>query len=371
MSQAPRLPWIGALKGIGIILVACGHHPALWAYSEALGRALFSVSVPLFFFITGLSLQHGMSGKALAARALSNVIPYFFISLVSVPVIFQLHPHVAWADLALGVLYGTGHTIYTVPLWFLPCLAVSLVWVFVLDRIELLLAGKGQARHLATQLVLFAVLQLAWQMAISLDYQIAHQAGWGEPLRSGAPWSAEVALIGASYVILGRMVTQQLGPTQWLNAPQWRWAALIGAAFVAMNWLLRPEVDLNWRYDRTVGVSLVIALTGILATVAIAVSIQNRHAMAVLRWLGTSTILILWLHTTLEKTAFKLLAPHVGELTALVVSLVLALAIPAVVASVLKRFPLVYNFIAPNPWLKKFLADQPRGASSVPQVRTE
>ncbi len=327
--------------------------------------------MPLFFFITGLTLQHGMSGKALAARALSNVIPYFFLSLVSVPLIFQLHPDVAVADLALGVLYGTGHTIYTVPLWFLPCLAVALVWVFVLDRIELLLAGKGQARHLATQLVLFALLQLAWQLVISSDYQIARQIGWGEPLSSGAPWSAEVALVGASYVILGRLFTQQFGPTQWLKESQWRWAALIGAAFVAMNWLLRPEVDLNWRYDKPVGLSLVIALTGIVATVAMAVSIQHRQVMVVLRWLGTSTILILWLHATLEKAAFKLLAPHVGDLTALVVSLVLALAIPAAVATVLKRFPWVYNFIAPNPWLKNFLADKPVSASSVPQVRTE
>jgi fucose 4-O-acetylase-like acetyltransferase len=371
VSQAPRLAWIDALKGIGIALVACGHHPALWAYSEALGRAIFSVSMPLFFFITGLTLQHGMSGRALAARALSNVIPYLFISLVSVPLIFQLHPDVALADLALGVLYGTGHTIYTVPLWFLPCLAAALVLVFLLDRIELMLVGTSPSRRLVTQLVLFALLQLAWQLALSSDYQIARQIGWGEPLTTGAPWSAEVAMVGASYIIMGRLFTEQLGPTRWLSESQWRWALVIGAVFIAMNWFVRPEVDLNWRYDRPPGMSTVIALMGIVATVAMAVSIQNRQAMAVLRWLGTSTILILWLHATLEKAAFKLMAPLVGELTALVISLLLALAIPAVIATVLKRFPPVYNFIAPNPWLKKLLANKPVGANKLPQVRTE
>lgn len=359
------------MKGMGIILVACAHHPALWAYSEALGRAIFSFNMPLFFFITGLSLQHGVGSKALAARALSSVIPYLFISLVSVPLILRLHADVSLADLALGVLYGTGHTIYTVPLWFLPCLAVTLVLVFLLDKIGLRLAPQGAWPGPALQLSLFALLQLAWQLTIASDYQIARHIGWGERLGTGAPWSAEVALAGASYVILGRLFSQQLGRTQWLKEPRWHSALLIGAVFVALNWLLRPEVDLNWRYDRPLGLSPLLALTGIMATVSVAVSIQNRHAMSVLRWLGTSTILILWLHATLEKAAFRLLAPPLGEFAALVVSLLLALVVPAAFASTLKRLPWVYALIAPNPWLKKLLTDKPTDTHGLPRMRAE
>lgn len=371
MSTSSRLHWIDALKGMGILVVACGHHPALWAYSEALGRTIFSFSMPLFFFITGLTLQHGMSGKALAARALSCLIPYFFISLISVPLIFQLHPDVGLADLALGVLYGTGHTIYTVPLWFLPCLALTLVLVFLLDKIELLIAGTGRPPAALTQLALFLLLQLAWQLVIAADYQLARHIGWGRPLSTGAPWSAEVALAGASYVILGRLFTAQLGHSPWLKEPQWLPALLIAAAFIGLNMLLRPEVDLNWRYDRPFGLSPLVALAGIVASVAIAVSIRNHATMSTLRWLGTSTILILWLHATLEKTAFKLLVPHVGDFAALVISLALALSIPAAIASVLKRLPLVYTFIAPNPWLKKVLADKPMDAGTVAPLHTK
>lgn len=371
MSQAPRLPWIDALKGMGIIVVACGHHPALWAYSEPLARAIFSFSMPLFFFITGLTLQYGMSGKALAARALSCVIPYFFISLVSVPMIFRLYPDATLADVAMGVLYGTGHTIATVPLWFLPCLSFALVLVFLLDKIELRLARKGKSQGVMTQLILFALLQLAWQLALTADYKLVRQIGWGDLLSTGAPWSAEVALVGAAYIILGRLFIRQFGQTRWLKDSQWQSVLFIGAAFVALNLLVRPEVDLNWRYDRPFGLSTLVALTGIVAAVAMAVSIQNRHAMSALRWLGTSTILILWQHSLLEKTAFKQVAPHVGDFAALVVSLVLALLIPAAIASVLKRLPLVYTFIAPNPWLKKVLADKPVDAGAVAQVRSK
>lgn len=371
MNPSTRLHWIDALKGMGIVLVACVHHPALWAYSEALGRTIFSFNMPLFFFVTGLTLQHGMSGRALAARALSSVIPYFVISAISVPLIFRLHPDVVLADLALGVLYGTGHTIYTVPLWFLPCLALTLVLVFLLDKIELMLAGKSRSHAAVTQLALFALLQLAWQLVISADYQLARHIGWGTLLSTGAPWSAEVTLAGASYVILGRLFTTQLGNAQWLKETQWRSALLITAIFIVLNMLLHPEVDLNWRYDRSFGLGPLIALAGIMASVAIAVSIRSHALMSTLRWLGTSTILILWLHATLEKTAFKLLAPHVGNFAALVVSLVLALSIPAAIATVLKRFPRVYTFIAPNPWLKKVLADKPVDAGAAALVRTK
>jgi len=371
VSASHRLGWIDALKGIGIALVACGHHPALWAYSEITARAIFSFSMPLFFFITGLTLQHGMSGKALASRALSCVIPFFFISLVSVPLIVRLQPDATLADIALGVFYGTGHTIATVPLWFLPCLAVALTLVFLVDKIGPLLAGQDRAQGLIAQLLVFALLQLAWHLALTTDYQLARQIGWGGLLRSGAPWSAEVALVGASYVVMGRLFIQQLGQTPWLAAPQWRVALAIGAAFLALNLLLRPEVDLNWRYDRPSGLSTVIALTGIVSMVATAVSIRNRHAMSLLRWLGTSTILILWQHSLLEKTSFKLLVPHLGDIAALLASLALALSIPAGIATLLKRFPLVYSFIAPHPWLKKLLADKPVGTDKRPQVRTE
>lgn len=371
MSPPTRLVWIDALKGMGIILVACAHHPALWAYSEALGRAIFSFSMPLFFFITGLTLGREKSAKALAARALSCLIPYFFLSLISVPMIFRLYPDVTLADIAMGVLWGTGHTIATVPLWFLPCLAFALILVFLLDKIELLVAPKGRSQDATTQMVVFALLQLAWHLALTSDYKLARQIGWGDLLSTGAPWSAEVALVGAAYIILGRLFMRRFGQTQQLKESRWRSALLVGAAFVALNLLLRPEVDLNWRYDKPFGLSTLVALTGIMASVAIAVSIQNRHVRSALCWLGTSTILILWQHSLLEKTIFRLLAPHVGNSAGLVLSLVLGLSIPAAIGSVLKRFPQLYTFIAPNTWLKRVLSDKPMGESVVTQARTK
>jgi fucose 4-O-acetylase-like acetyltransferase len=371
MSPTPRLAWIDALKGIGIILVACGHHPAVWAYSETLGRVIFSVSMPLFFFITGLTLDHGMSARALATRALSCLIPYFALSLASIPMIFHLHPQTPLFDILLGVIYGTGHTIFTVPLWFLPCLAVALALLFVIDKIELQLAGRAWYGSALTQLVLFVALQIGWQLAISQGYHLDKRIGWGDVFTSGAPWSAEVALAGASYIILGRLFTRHLGNTAWLKRPQWGTALLLGAAFMAANLLLHPKVDLNWRYDTPIGLSALIAALGIMAATAIALSIRNSAVTAVLRWFGTTTILILWLHATLEKAAFTALDPRIGTLSALVISVLVALLIPAVISTALKRLPWLHAFIAPNPFLKRFLSEKPASRLGVQQVRTE
>ncbi len=368
MKSPARLAWIDALKGMGIILVAAAHHPGIWAYSEALGRAIFSFNMPLFFFVTGLTLNQGMSVRALAARALSCLIPYFVLALASLPMIFHLHPEVSLIDLLLGIVYGTGHTIFTVPLWFLPCLAVTLGFIYVIDRLATAIVGPTAAASAAAQLLLFVMLQAGWQFAISFDYQLVQHAGWGQWLRSGAPWSMEVALAGASYVLLGRLFTGHFGSTAWVATPQWIACALVAAVFVAMNLLLQPMIDLNWRYDRPFAVSPLVALAGILATVLLAVSIRNRIAMWVLRWLGTSTILILWAHATIEKSVFKLLAPSVGGL-AIVASMALALFLPALAALVVKRIPVLHTLITPNAFLKKRLAERPRDTSSAPSAR--
>ncbi|MBC7957645.1 MAG: acyltransferase family protein [Cytophagales bacterium] len=371
MNPSHRLAWIDALKGIGIIIVAIGHHPAVWAYSESLGRVIFSVSMPLFFFITGLTLDHGMSARALAMRALSCLIPYFALSLASIPMIFHLHPQTALLDIVLGVVYATGHTIFTVPLWFLPCLAVALSLLFVLDKIELQLAGPARYQSAITQLVLFVALQAAWQFAISLDHHLERRIGWGNFSTSGAPWSAEVALVGASFVILGRLFTRHVGNTPWMKRPQWGSAFLISAAFIATNLLLHPTVDLNWRYDKPLVLSALIAAAGIMAAVTIAISIRSSAVTSVLRWLGTTTILILWLHATLEKTAFNALDGRIGSLSALIISVLIALLVPAAISSALKKLPWLHGFIAPGPYLKRFLADKPATRVGVKQVRAE
>jgi fucose 4-O-acetylase-like acetyltransferase len=371
MSAAPRLAWIDALKGMGIILVAFGHHPAVWAYSETLGRVLFSMSMPLFFFITGLTLDHGMSAKALATRALSCLIPYFALSLASIPMIFHLHPQTQLLDILLGVVYATGHTIFTVPLWFLPCLAVALGLMFVLDKIELQLAGRARYQSAITQVLLFVGLQAAWQLAISMDHHLEKRIGWGDFSTSGAAWSADVALAGASYIILGRLFTRYLGHTPWLKRPQWGAALLISAVFVAMNLLLHPTVDLNWRYDKPLVISALIAVVGIVTAVAIALSIRSSALTSVLRWFGTTTILILWLHATLEKSAFNALDGRIGTLSALVISVLIALLVPALLSTALKKLPWLHGFIAPNPFLKRFLAEKPAVRPGVQQVRTE
>jgi fucose 4-O-acetylase-like acetyltransferase len=371
MNASPRLVWIDALKGVGIVLVASAHHPALWACSEALGRAIFSFSMPLFFFITGLTLNHGMSFKATSVRALSSLIPYFTLSCASFPLIYAMHSGVNFVDVFYGVLYGTGHTIFTVPLWFLPCLALTLVIVYLADRIELLVSGRTGHPHALTQVALFISLQLAWQLVISNPYALERHIGWGRWLNSGAPWSAEVALVGASYVILGRLFSRHIGNTPWMAQPRWIAALLIAVAFVALNLLLRPAVDLNWRYDRPFAWTPVIAMSGIAASVLIAASLRNRKVLELLRWLGTSTILILWLHATLEKASFKLLEGTLGGPGALLVSLAIALLVPAFIASALKRFPRVYALIAPNQLLKGLLTDQPSGRVRTPQASAE
>ncbi len=356
MKQPVHLVWIDVLRGLSMILVVSTHHPALWELSEPLGRAIRSFSMPLFFFITGLTLGYGMNGRALLSRVLAYLIPFAVLSLVSVPLVLHRHPDLALQDVLAGIVYGTGLTMITVPLWFLPCLAATVALVFVIDRmVQAFGAIKASSRDVVQVMVIIA-LQVAWQAALTHDYTLEAHIGWGSWSSSGAPWSVEVALVGASYVLLGRLVNPRIANTRLTTQPQWLLLMLLVPVFIGMNHFFQPIVDFNLRIDSAAFWGPWVAVCGIACAVLLSASLTHSAAVAALKWVGTSTILILWMHASLEKGFYNLLSGQIGGIAAFVVSLVLAIAIPALANSALKRMPLLHTFIAPSPLIKRLLA---------------
>ncbi len=356
MTKPAHLAWIDVLRGLSMILVVATHHPALWEHSEPLGRAIRSFSMPLFFFITGLTLGHGMTGRAVLSRMLAYLIPFALLSLVSVPLVLHRHPELSLQDVLLGIVYGTGLTMITVPLWFLPCLAATVLLVFVIDRLEQAFGVTRPSSRDLVQVLVFFALQVAWRLALRHDYALEAHIGWGSWATSGAPWSVEVALVGASWVVLGRLVSPRIADSRLTTQPQWWLLTLLVPPFIGMNALFHPVVDFNLRTDTAPFWGPAVALCGIACAVLLSASLAQRTAVALLTWVGTSTILILWMHASLEKSFYNLLSSRIGGPAAFVVSLALAIALPALATSALKRMPLLYTFIAPSPLIKRLLA---------------
>jgi len=132
-----RLLWLDALKGIGILSIMRVH---MLAPMEWIQNLLFTGAVTMFFVIAGLHLKLEIStAEALKGKAWRLLFPYFVYSLL----LYLLYHQFTRESLTyfLGIFYGR-FSIYpdgsvplmligNPPLWFLPAMFVSYIWVYL------------------------------------------------------------------------------------------------------------------------------------------------------------------------------------------------------------------------------------------------
>ena len=84
-SRGPsgRVSWIDAVKGLGIALIVLGHIASVETPST-LYLYIYAFHVPLFFFVSGLTLKPGREtfGAMLMGKGRSLLVPYFFYALL-------------------------------------------------------------------------------------------------------------------------------------------------------------------------------------------------------------------------------------------------------------------------------------------------
>ena len=130
-----RIYWIDNLRALAILLMVFGHTNNTEAEIENVVNYIYSFHLPLFFFISGLTLypERFKTPKAFLIKKISTLlVPYFFFSVLgfgflmitnhsyfSLPIIGDSLFRIAFADTDL-LNFG-----YDGPLWFLPCLFLA------------------------------------------------------------------------------------------------------------------------------------------------------------------------------------------------------------------------------------------------------
>lgn len=138
-APRPRLEWVDAAKGIGILLVVIAH---IWTRGP-LHDAIYTFHMPLFFLLSGYGAQPRPIGAFARGHARAMLIPYiaFLLTLTladqliehmrgHLP-IFRSWEQAAWALVLGGSELNGPFTIF----WFIPCLAIArlcqnLLWHF-------------------------------------------------------------------------------------------------------------------------------------------------------------------------------------------------------------------------------------------------
>ncbi len=136
-----RILTLDVAKGLGIVLVVLGHNSVFREGRTRCTRRFISSNAAVFLFV-GRDVSRWVAGEALIKRARALLVPYFVMGALALLMAFNGGGLEAATRELLGVLYGTGHTLRFVPLWFLPCLFV------VSMSATLLLAGARAAMTL-------------------------------------------------------------------------------------------------------------------------------------------------------------------------------------------------------------------------------
>ena len=268
-----RLNWVDQTRGLSIFLVVYGHNfPVIEPY-------IYSVHVPLFFFISGMFHKAPISKESITHRAKSLLIPYFlWASLLYLFWFFagrnfgksstlNLSP----IDNFIGIFYAQGGQQYMdwgIPLWFLPCLFLVYYFYGWLGRIV-------QTRFMDSAVLFLGVLGLVLAKFVSISL----------------PWSIDVALVALVYYRLGHLLKDPLTALSIKNS------ILISGVMLGIHltaFYLNPvKIDM---YRSIYGNPLLFFLSGAAGSLTYLLLFKVLPELKLLSYLGRHSIVILATH---------------------------------------------------------------------------
>lgn len=316
-GQIERVAWLDAAKGFGLLLVVIGHSNSWNARNPMWHNVIYSFHMPLFFFLTGCTLSLN-SPKASLRRALSVSAPYFLISTLMASVYIISSPNPSKLDIFLGVIYGTGHTISVVPLWFLTSTASGLLLISSLSAIATWTSRNGLF-SCPLRVGALGVLLISFGLTLLTVAEISPSSNlsWGSPKKSGLPWNIDLAPIAAGYMLVGNAFMLTLSRRDKLPSTSVSAITAASLAFIQVAICIQTSVsfDLNFRRIGTFPLNILINFVGIAAVLAFALGLRRiSSATKFLGALGQSGLVVLWLHAGLEnRVSENILSPFMNN----------------------------------------------------------
>lgn len=290
---------VDVLKGVGISLIVIGHAKNISSLNEAISF-LFLFHVPLFFMISGLTINADDSLGKLLDRAIAVGMAYFVLSLLAMPKFLFLNRDNDPLSFFQGVLYGTGHTIVVTPIWFLTCLSLSIAIAGIVLAIT---KGRGQLSFVVLLFLSSGAYFLAHQY-----YSFNEKVGLGSPEASGYPWNIDLSLLGAGFILLGSIFKSKLSEIGTVKSE------LIGLFLclfitVVLYYFYPIKVDLNFRIFQPWYIAILTAISGIALIVFLARLISKINTISnIFVVIGQSSLVILFLHRDIQIVLTKMLS---------------------------------------------------------------
>lgn len=279
MANEKRIDWIDMAKGMGMILVVYGH---VSFTPEWLDVWLCSFHMPLFFFLSGLTFnvdKYSEFKLLIKNKIKTLVIPYLIFACVTWfwrlgwELIYFIKGGTAFdigylIKQAIGIAVQIRTTSYGIGVWFIPCIFVVFVILYVIMRISK--EKRRNAMILATSCLVVGYFYCEY-----VDIKL--------------PWAIDAALVAVFFMTIGCVFQ-----TGWKKALNSNKKYIVCVIAFAVNIMC---TYLNWRIlGRTVGMwsnnygNLIYFLGGAISGIVFAMCISNIFSIESIRSVGKNSI---------------------------------------------------------------------------------
>lgn len=304
-ARTPRDPGIDCSRGLAMLLVVMGHNAAFVALAWSTVDWFYFFRVAALFFVSGALLR---PERFSASRVARRILLPFAVVGVLLAILKTTMRDESLPNALLGLLWGTGPTVPSVQLWFLPALFVSLLLAVAIVR-----GGFSIQRPVGAVLVLAVLLVLAWPAL-----QVPAPA-WAESLRYGEPegplgwfWNIDLLPLATFFVLAGHGAAK----AGWLARLRPAVALPATLAVVTVCFLLGARMDMNARLIEEFPLAIIAALAGCL-TVWACGRVIGRHgpalAVRALTLVGQHSMQILAFHVLVQNAAVSVVQRFLGD----------------------------------------------------------
>jgi fucose 4-O-acetylase-like acetyltransferase len=293
--MSKRIEYLDIARGIGILLVVLGHND-FEAISLFVHQLIYSFHIPLFFFLSGYFINISIPFFEFFKKRFHSLLKPFLFTIFLIyftSISFEKMGFNTAITRIVKSLYGTGHYIDWVQLWFLPELFVVSLYAFLF----ITLVSKLQNRWV-TWGILLATLAFSLPF-LKTFYPFTISVLGKEYELYGLPLGLDLVFLSGFFFILGNEVRQVTSEKTFDNL-----FILLGTGIglFVLNYLFPYEIDFNIRQYESLLVNTSEAILGILFILALSrqIELRSTRLASVFKYLGNISLIILLFHVPIQ-----------------------------------------------------------------------
>jgi len=274
--ERKRCDWIDYAKGIAAILVVLGHISV--PIPKYISTAIYGSHMPMFFLVSGYVMKDkGESvGKFVKKKFLGLVIPLYIYSTIIWLIhylYFGLYLKTLSMDIIKNELIGFVYQMknggqYKSMLWFLPCMFIASIIVFLFIR-----KVKTLKIHIICMLIL--------GVAGSVVSYYANSTG----IINSFPWCLDYVLLAATFIYLGYIIKN--------FAKMKKYTVVIYGVVFALtcmaNYQMFDKIICLFQHVGNLGITWVQSISGALLLLNIAYLLKDIK-IPILKYIGRNSL---------------------------------------------------------------------------------